>query len=83
MLHDAKFIKLREISLSYAIPDSYAQRFGAHSASVDVAARNLHTWTPYTGLDPENQFLSGSPNFLEQDNLPQLMQFVTTFHVIF
>ena len=83
VINDAKFIKLREISLSYAFPDSYAQRFGARSASVDVAARNLHTWTPYTGLDPENQFLSGSPNFLEQDNLPQLMQFVTTFHVIF
>lgn len=83
VINDASFIKLREISLSYAIPEHYVQGFGARSASIDIAARNLHTWTSYTGLDPENQFLSGSPNYLEQDNLPQLMQFVTTIHISF
>ncbi len=83
VINDASFVKLREISLGYTLPDSYIQRFGARSASIDVAARNLHTWTSYTGLDPENTFLSGSPGFLEQDNLPQLMQFVTTLHVSF
>ncbi|MGH7464890.1 MAG: hypothetical protein ACREK1_06920, partial [Longimicrobiales bacterium] len=83
VINDASFAKLREISLSYAIPESLVGRIGARGASLNVAARNLHTWTKYTGLDPENQFLSGGNVGLEQDQLPQLMTFVTTFRLSF
>jgi hypothetical protein len=79
----ASFAKFREISLGYDLPETYASRFGARGASINLAMRNLHTWTNYSGLDPENTFLSGSPGFLEQDNLPQLAQFITTFRVAF
>ncbi len=79
----ASFAKLREVSLGYDVPESYASRIGARALSINVAMRNLHTWTNYTGLDPENMFLSGTPGFLEQDNLPQLAQFITTFRVAF
>jgi TonB-linked SusC/RagA family outer membrane protein len=78
----ASFAKLREISVGFDVPDSFI-RFGARSASINVAMRNIKTFTNYTGLDPENTFLSGTPGFLEQDNLPQLAQFVTTFRVAF
>src|SRR6266566_3381543 len=83
VINDAKFAKLREIALSYDAPESYAARVGARSISFSVAARNLHTWTGYTGVDPEDMFLSGTPNFLEQSNLPQLASFVFTTHVSF
>src|SRR6266496_3063617 len=83
VINDAKFAKLREIALSYDAPESYAARVGARSISFSVAARNLHTWTGYTGVDPEDMFLSGTPNFLEQSNLPQLASFVFTPHVSF
>ena len=53
------------------------------SLALRVAGRNLHTWTGYTGVDPENMFLSGTPNFLEQSNLPQLASFVFSAHVSF
>ncbi|HSL72383.1 MAG TPA: TonB-dependent receptor, partial [Longimicrobiales bacterium] len=79
----ADFAKLREVSVGYDLPEAYTQRFGARAASVNFAARNLKTWTNYSGLDPENSFLSGSPGFLEQDQLPQLTQFITTFRVAF
>lgn len=83
VINDASFAKLREIALMYTVPESIVRRFGASRASINVAARNLHTWTGYSGLDPENQFLSGGNVGLEQDNLPQLMTFVTTFNVSF
>jgi len=83
VINDAKFAKLREISLSYDAPASYASRIGARSMSFSVAARNLHTWTGYTGADPEDMFLSGTPVFLEQANLPQLASFVFTTNVSF
>jgi TonB-linked SusC/RagA family outer membrane protein len=81
VITDAKFAKLREISLNFDAPERYARSVGARALSVNVAMRNLHTWTPYTGLDPENFFLGGTPNFVDQAELPQLMSFVFTLHL--
>lgn len=51
------FVKLREISASYALPTALAQRFlGASSLSVNVSGRNLwNIWIhpEYTDIDPE------------------------------
>jgi len=82
-IQDASFAKLREVSLSYDLPQAWAARFGARFAALNVAARNLHTWTSYKGLDPETYFLSGTPGYMEQNNLPQLAQFVASLHVSF
>ncbi|NJD18417.1 MAG: SusC/RagA family TonB-linked outer membrane protein [Gemmatimonadetes bacterium] len=83
VVNDASFARLREVSLNYEVPDTYAGYFRAKRASINVAARNLYTWTNYTGLDPENQFLSGGNVGLEQSNLPQLTAVVVTFNVSF
>jgi TonB-linked SusC/RagA family outer membrane protein len=53
---DASFVKLREVTLSYQLPASLVQRaFGARVSGVraELSGRNLVTWTPYDGLDPE------------------------------
>ena len=54
-LEDATFIKLRELSLSYAIPRSVTSHLFSSASAVrlELSGRNLVTWTPYTGLDPE------------------------------
>ncbi len=81
VINDARFAKLREISLTYDLPELYVARVGARSSSVSIAARNLHTWTPYTGLDPESQFLGAAlttPQYLDQAQLPQLTSWVVT-----
>ena len=79
----ADFTRLREVSLTYDVPDRFIGRIGARALAVNMAMRNLHTWTKYDGLDPENYFLSGTPGFLEQNNLPLLAQFVTSIQVSF
>ena len=50
------FVKIREITLGYQVPDAFANKLLAgHSKNLrlELSGRNLHTWTKYTGLDPE------------------------------
>lgn len=53
-IEDGSFAKLRELSLSYNLKTAWLNRgFGFESVDLRVAGRNLHTWTKYTGIDPE------------------------------
>jgi TonB-linked SusC/RagA family outer membrane protein len=62
-LEKADFAKLREVSVTYYLPDAWARAFRSQHASLSLAGRNLHTWTSYTGVDPElNQLGQGSLN---------------------
>jgi TonB-linked SusC/RagA family outer membrane protein len=55
------FVRWRELSATYTLPSSIVGRYirGAERASVNFAARNLHLWTKYRGLDPEIDFQAG------------------------
>ncbi|MFL5606417.1 MAG: SusC/RagA family TonB-linked outer membrane protein [Gemmatimonadaceae bacterium] len=56
-IEDGKFIRWRELSVTYAAPSNLATRlFRSESASLTFAARNLHVWTNYTGVDPESSY---------------------------
>ncbi|HWH04707.1 MAG TPA: TonB-dependent receptor plug domain-containing protein, partial [Gemmatimonadales bacterium] len=69
-MQDAHFVKLRELSLTYDAPDAWARRLGAKAMTITVSGRNLITWTPYRGLDPElNE--AGQSNFTTADFLTQ------------
>ena len=50
---DAGFVKLRELSITMTAPSRWAGRFGASELRLTVAGRNVATWTPYGGMDPE------------------------------
>jgi hypothetical protein len=52
-LEDGSFIKLREAALRYTLTDGPVQRLGLASAQIELAGRNLFTWTDYSGYDPE------------------------------
>jgi TonB-dependent starch-binding outer membrane protein SusC len=52
-VEDASFVKLRDVSLRYGVPSRWVQGIGASGMEVEVMGRNLHTWTGYTGYDPE------------------------------
>jgi hypothetical protein len=64
------FIKFRELSATFRIPERYVQRAGARGVDVTLSGRNLKTWTDFTGLDPEVNF-SGQANFSTADFLTQ------------
>jgi TonB-linked SusC/RagA family outer membrane protein len=55
-VEDAGFVKVRELSVRYRLDDRWLaplSRFGARGASLSLIGRNLMTWTPYSGYDPE------------------------------
>jgi len=55
-VQDGSYLKLREVTLAYNLPDGFAQRlFGgtARYARLSVSGRNLLRFTGYRGLDPE------------------------------
>jgi hypothetical protein len=55
-IQSASFAKLREVSISYALPQSLvASAFGDRVSGLrlEFSGRNLATWTNYEGLDPE------------------------------
>ena len=82
-LSSADFLKLREISVTFDVPDRWVRRAGVGRASIGFAGRNLHTWTNYTGLDPENAASTSiqSYNYYEQTTTPQLASFLSTIRV--
>lgn len=84
-VENGSFAKLREISIDYTLPQRLASRIGASHANVTLAARNLHTWTKYTGFDPESLSPQafGASRWGDQGVIPQLAQFVTTLKVTF
>lgn len=54
-IEDATFLKLREISLGWLVPQrvTSAVGLGVRDVRLGLSARNLLTWTNYSGLDPE------------------------------
>ena len=55
-MEKASFIRLREVSLTANAPDNWARSFRAEGLSVTLSARNLATFTDYTGIDPESSY---------------------------
>lgn len=73
------FVKLREVSATYTLPQTWAR--GLSRASFTLAARELHTWTKFHGLDPE-AYLSTSPtNGSDQAITPPLSRIIGTFNI--
>ncbi len=55
-IQDASFVKLRELTLSYQLPDNIVRSLFAGNVTAvraELSGRNLVTWSSYPGLDPE------------------------------
>src|SRR5690606_34333129 len=51
---DASFIKLRNITLGYNMPENLISRTPFNSLRVSLAANNIILYTPWDGFDPES-----------------------------
>jgi len=58
-LQNGQYWRFRELSATWTIPQQFAQRMRAGSASLTLGGRNLHVWTKYGGADPEENFSTG------------------------
>ena len=82
-IKDANFWKLREVSLSYDAPASLARKYlGSSGLNATFSLRNLHTWTTYGGLDPENSLGGQSGSIaLSQAEYPSLASALLTIRL--
>lgn len=78
---DASFVKLREVSATYSLPDHLLP--GVQHASFTVAARELALWTKYKGPDPEVSIFPTGLITGDQAVIPPLSRFVATLNLTF
>jgi hypothetical protein len=77
------FAKLRELSATVTVPQRFVRGFS--SASITVAGRDLHTWTSFTGLDPEGNLNNVATSALlgNQGLVPPLSRLLATVNLTF
>jgi len=59
-IEKATFVRLLELSATYAFPDQWARRFGGNRLSLTVAGRNVWKGTGWSGMDPEANYFEGA-----------------------
>jgi hypothetical protein len=76
-LQDGTFVKLRELSFNYEMPQRWTSLARARSLRLTASGRNLAMWTKYWGEDPEfnNGGNSGVGRFVDLAPYPASRQF--------
>jgi TonB-linked SusC/RagA family outer membrane protein len=72
-LESGSFLKWRELSISYSLPKVMTNRIfraGTNDVRLELAGRNLRTWTSYSGYDPEVSNFSNQNIGRSQDVAP-------------
>jgi len=83
-IEDGSWIRLRQIGVSYTLPEKLLAGSGFKGLSLGVQGRNLWLSTPYTGVDPETN-LSGATNSQGADyfNMPNTKGYIFTLKANF
>ncbi len=82
-VEDAGYVKLRELSVSYALTGQLLNaisRFGAKGATVSLIGRNLLTFSDYSGYDPE---VGNALVRLDSFDYPRYRTFSGSFQIVF
>ncbi|QEC43276.1 SusC/RagA family TonB-linked outer membrane protein [Pseudobacter ginsenosidimutans] len=73
-LEDASYIRLKTINFSYRLPRKPVEKLGMQEISVFAQCLNVHTWTKWSGYDPEF-FLDGENYTTYTGLIPQTRSF--------
>ncbi len=73
IIEDASFIRVRNISLGYNLPNAWLSKLHMSNLKVFVSGSNLFTFTKYTGFDPEANTYGQSTTLvgIDQGGYPQ------------
>jgi outer membrane receptor protein involved in Fe transport len=78
-IESAGFAKLRELSLSYRLPENFARRMQVQNASLYLTGRNLRGWYASPSGDPEQDLSQGTnagQQYFRQFSAPQTRSFL-------
>lgn len=57
---NASYTRLKDVTLNYTFPATLTDKLHLGSLSVYLSGRNLYTWTPWKGWDPEQNYTLGN-----------------------
>lgn len=83
---DGSYMKLKNVTLGYTIPEAASKSIGASSVRVYLSGQNLFFLTKYSGLDPEigqNNLNSPLNIGIDQGFFPQSRNFLLGFNFNF
>ena len=67
-IEDGSYLRIKNISLSYTLPQNVISKVRAESLRLTVNIQNFWTFTKYTGYDPEIGISQTSNNVMGLDN---------------
>ncbi len=65
VMHDASFVKLREVALSFAFPEALIRRMPVSSGRIAIVGRDLLAFSDVPHIDPELTSSSGNAQGME------------------
>lgn len=79
-VHDGSYLRMKEVRLTYNVPEEILSKLKISNLSLSVSAYNLLTFTSYNGLDPEVGKVVGTEGNnlnmgVDQGNYPQARSF--------
>jgi len=73
---------LKDVTLSYTMPQQLVEKIGVQGLTVYASGRNLYTWTNWLGWDPEARDITrGSTN--DAINYPMVRTYVLGINLSF
>ena len=67
-VEDGSYLRLKNLSLGYNLPENLMRNIGFSSARVSLSAQNILTITNYSGLDPEVSYFGSGGESRGDDN---------------
>ncbi|HMJ70503.1 MAG TPA: SusC/RagA family TonB-linked outer membrane protein [Cyclobacteriaceae bacterium] len=61
LVDNSSFVRLKNVSLSYGIPERFTKSWKVQSTRIFLQGQNLITFTDYIGMDPEPTIPNGLP----------------------
>ena len=84
-LEDGSFLRLNNITLGYSLPHSLLKKAGISNTRFYVTLNNIHTFTNYSGYDPEvnNSSKPTQKGGYDDSAYPRVKSFVVGLNVTF
>lgn len=85
-IEPAGFVKLRDVTLSYRVPDRWSRRLSLQGATLYVTGRNLRGWYGSPSGDPEQDLSQGTnagQQYFRQFSEPQTRSFLVGIRSLF
>ncbi len=82
-IEDGSFIRCRDITLNYTLPDSFIKRYKLQSIRFYIQAQNIFTITNYSGINPEVNTSGGLARGVDNGTYPIGKSFRAGFNINF